>query len=109
MTVERGATAAEAATARRLAAKLIQTYGLAASSPLGWRPPPTAPTPTAAETDRIRDAFRRMYTTPEEAVRAFQDLSAGWWFNIATGESSPNVTVHEYRDQGNWRIEIFPQ
>jgi hypothetical protein len=109
VTVARGATEGEAAVASRLAAKLVQAYQLdeAARSSSWWRQQAPAPTPAGDDIGRVRDAFRHMYSTPEEARKAMQDLS-GYWFDPTTGESSGNVTVHQYSDRANWKIEIFP-
>jgi hypothetical protein len=98
--VDRGATANEAAVARRKAQQLIERYGL--SDPevrVRAQPPPRA---------RPYQPPPRPHQPPKTTARPFwrEPEFAAWMFDVSTGAHSDNVTVHHYRDRSNWRIEI---
>jgi hypothetical protein len=86
MKVERGCSPSEASAAAAKARDLVRRFGLTSSEPR-------------------RGAPRRPPPRPQKAWAPTADTST-WWFDVKTGQASKNVRVKEYRNVGNWRIEI---
>lgn len=92
VTVERGATPAEAKTARRKAQQVAQRFGI-----------------TDTETRKLRVHGRPVRPQPSPIFYGFpMDAPPipDWEFDPRTGKHSKNVKVHHYASPGNWRIEI---
>ena len=83
--VDRGATAAEAASAAAKAERLVRRFDLNRRE--SHPPPPRAP------------RRQRVYHAPPQGP-------ADWEFNAKTGEHSENVKVHRWNGLGDWHIEI---
>lgn len=92
VTVERGATPAEALTAQRKAQQITERFGIA---------------DTEMRKPRVRD--RPMRAQPSTVAYGFPmgpPPIPDWEFDPTTGKHSKNVKVHHYANPGNWRIEI---
>ena len=102
LAADTAATPGEAATARRMADRLKQRHGIRDQDIPRATPPPRRPNHHATPQPAAGVSF---FGSREAFIKAFADAMNN--FDINTGEvTGPGVTVHHYRNRGNWRIEL---
>lgn len=106
MTTARGATPAEAETARAKVLALTERWGLDQPAPTPRPRPTPAPGRRAADVRaEFMASFNAMYANAKPVDRAMME-GLGFVFDMKTGAHSSNVKVHRYKDKANWRIEV---